>query len=207
LASLSVEHQRYRHSHFVPASMTELLICLHFFTAVRDLVVLMPLFITALVAARTDGSGPAIHQMLRRLRLSSFLNLYQTGPIADMLSVVACFSGSPPSKVAHQVAHGLVGPQVCGTFASEMVKQPPPSALHISRNFRSRMSRRMTSVIGAAYSAGTSAGVTGCKVPGVLQELDRLAGMVSCADGCPARADRIEGDRLVEVQRRHFQQW
>ena len=50
--------------------MTELLICLHFFAAVGDLVVFMPLFITALVTARTDGSGSAIHQVLRRLRLS-----------------------------------------------------------------------------------------------------------------------------------------
>ena len=47
-----------------PASMTELLICLHFFATVGDLVVFMPLFITASVAARTDGSGPAIHQVL-----------------------------------------------------------------------------------------------------------------------------------------------
>lgn len=50
--------------------MTELLICLHFFAAVGELMEFMPLFITALVAARTDGSGPAIHQVLRSLRLS-----------------------------------------------------------------------------------------------------------------------------------------
>ncbi|MCD4767635.1 MAG: hypothetical protein K8R34_14120 [Methanosarcinales archaeon] len=29
-----------------------------------------------------------------------------------MLSVAACFSGSPPGKAAHKVAHGLVGLQI-----------------------------------------------------------------------------------------------
>ncbi|MBW2690194.1 MAG: hypothetical protein JRC99_09725 [Deltaproteobacteria bacterium] len=37
---------------------------------------------------------------------------HRIGLIAGMLSVVACFSGSPPGKAAHQVAHGLVGLQI-----------------------------------------------------------------------------------------------
>ena len=146
--------------------MTKLLICLHFFAAVGDLVVFMPLFITALVAARTDGSGPSIHQVLRRLRLSKmttgdwfwagFNMCYGWWPAATpitrlcfktpkhtswmkqvkirfsilvrkllkrasftskedikthLLEFIDCFSGSPPGKVIHQVAHGLVGLQ------------------------------------------------------------------------------------------------
>jgi hypothetical protein len=50
--------------------MTELFICFQFFAAVEDLVVFMPVFIAALLAARTDGSGPAIRRELRRLCLS-----------------------------------------------------------------------------------------------------------------------------------------
>jgi hypothetical protein len=53
-----------------PAFIAELSICLHFPAAVGGMVVFMPLFITALVAARMDGFGPAIHQVMRRLRLS-----------------------------------------------------------------------------------------------------------------------------------------
>ena len=119
------------------------------------------------VAARTDGSGPAIHQVLRGLRLSrmttadwlwaDFNMCFGWQPVAipitrlcfkipkytswmkqvkirfsnlvrkllkrasftskediktHLLEFIDCFSCSPPRKVIHQVAHGLVGLQV-----------------------------------------------------------------------------------------------
>lgn len=88
---------------------------------------------------------------------SSFLNLYQIGFIA---SLVACFSGSPPGKAAHQVVWSVC--RSCGTFASERV-QRPPRASQRSMNSRSRISRQMASVIGSVNFARTSAGVTVCK--------------------------------------------
>jgi hypothetical protein len=43
-----------------------------------------------------------------------------------------------------------------GTFASERVSDRPPRVSHISRNSRSRMSRRIASVIGASPASPSS---------------------------------------------------
>jgi len=57
-----------------------------------------------------------VHKLLNCLEFCSHAiridKNHRIGLIAEMLSVVACFSGSPPGKAAHQVAHGLVGLQV-----------------------------------------------------------------------------------------------
>ena len=131
---------------------------------------------------------------------SSFLNLYQTGLIAGMLSVVACFSGSPPGKVAHQVAHGLVGLQVLRHLCQR--KDPATAALRLAHI------REFT----VAHVPAGGVSDRSCVLcqdirrrhrlhdARVLQLLDGLRGVVIRADGRPARADhRIEGDQRVEV--------
>ena len=86
-----------------------------------------------------------VHKLWHRLEFHSHTirvdKCHRIGLIAEMVSVVACFSGSPPGKVIHQVAHGRSVCRSCGTLVCEWFQRPPPSALHISRNSRSRISR------------------------------------------------------------------